>query len=290
MQPIEAFCHTARLSYLHVGTTGPTIVLLHGWGAFKELWWATLTALAPSAQLFAIDLPGHGQSPIDDTRRMEHIAQRVVQFCTAQQLEQIILVGHSMGGNAAIELTLSQSSLVQSLVLVDAATNTGQMPLYLRSYRNNMITWSILRLGVLLTKQFQPFGKQIPHLHGGGIIRPALRRIAHHVDHDVTALHILLHNLMTNPINTRLSNIQVPTLVISGQFDTLVPPAMSRATAKAIPGAQYCVIPGSSHNPMDEKPTDFVRVLAQFLHLPDAAHQQAENLMYVTQGKGNDHD
>lgn len=290
MQPTEAFCHTARLSYLHIGSTGPTIVLLHGWGAFKELWWATLTALAPYARLFAIDMPGHGQSPIDNTRRMEHIAQRVEQFCIAQQVEKMVLVGHSMGGNAAIELTLRQASLVQSLVLVDAAANTGQMPLYIRSYRNNMITWSILRLGVLLTKQFQPIGKQVPHLHGGGIIRPALRRIAYHADHDVTALHILLHNLMSNPINTRLADIQVPTLVISGQFDTLVPPAMSRATAKAIPGAQYQVIPGSSHNPMDEKPIDFVRVLAQFLHLPYPAHQQTENQTYVTQEKGNGRD
>lgn len=290
MQPIEAFCHSARLAYLHAGTTGPAIVLLHGWGAFKELWWATMTALAPHARLFAVDMPGHGQSPIDSTRRMEQVAQRIEQFCIAHQLEQIVLLGHSMGGNVAIELALRRPSLIQSLVLVDAAANTGQMPLYIRSYRDNVITWSILRVGLLLTKPIQPIGKQIPHLHGGGIIRPALRRIAYQANHDVTALHILLHSLITNPISARLADIQVPTLVVSGQFDTLVPPAMSRATAQTIPGAQYSVIPGSSHNPMDEKPDDFARVLAQFLHVQHPAQLEAETNSSTVPTKGNGHD
>jgi len=48
-QPVEAFCERTRLSYLESGASGSAVVLLHGWSAFKELWWATLLALAPHA-------------------------------------------------------------------------------------------------------------------------------------------------------------------------------------------------------------------------------------------------
>ena len=62
-QPAEAFCEKTRLSYIETGAAGPTVVFLHGWSAFKELWWATLLALAPHAHAYALDMPGHGDSP-----------------------------------------------------------------------------------------------------------------------------------------------------------------------------------------------------------------------------------
>ena len=55
--------------------------------------------------------------------------------------------------------------------------------------------------------------------------------------------------------------------MISGEFDPLVPPPLSRRVAAAIPGAQYAVIRRAAHNPMDERPREFNAVLLDFLGL-----------------------
>src|SRR4051794_33671975 len=112
-QPTEAFCTATGLSYLDIGAGEPAIVLLHGIGGSKEFWWSTLVALAPLGQVLALDLPGHGGSPLDHTYRMAQIAARVADFCAARGLAAITLIGHSMGGNIALELTLARPALVR---------------------------------------------------------------------------------------------------------------------------------------------------------------------------------
>src|SRR5690242_16022009 len=82
-----------------------------GWSAFKELWWSTLLALEPCARALAPDMPGHGGSPLQGSVTMSLIATRIAQFCAARGLERITLVGHSMGGNIALELALARPDL-----------------------------------------------------------------------------------------------------------------------------------------------------------------------------------
>ena len=72
-QPVEVFCEKTCLSYIESGAAGPIVVLLHGWSAFKELWWSTLLALAPHAHAYAPDMPGHGDSPLLGSASMRQI-------------------------------------------------------------------------------------------------------------------------------------------------------------------------------------------------------------------------
>jgi len=249
-QPIEAICKTARLSYLGAGVAGPAVVLLHGWSAFKELWWSTLLALEPHARAFAPDMPGHGGSPLYGSTSMSQLAERITQFCTAQKLERITLVGHSMGGNVALELALAHPELVERLVLVDPAVQPLDMPPYTRSYLDQTLGWAALRASMMLARQVGLVGQFVPHAHQGGIVLPALRRVTYLARHDADALHVLLDSLFTNPIGPRLADLHVPTLVISGEFDPLVPPALSQRVAASIPGARYTVVRREAPKPM----------------------------------------
>jgi 3-oxoadipate enol-lactonase len=264
-QPVESFCETTRLSYLTAGASGPVVLLLHGWSAFKEIWWSTLAALAPHARVFAPDMPGHGDSPLHGSVRMGQIAARIADFCAARRLDSIVLAGHSMSGNVALELALARPDLVRRLVLVDPAAQTKDLPLYTRSYLGAERGWAALRVGLALARPLALVGQHVPHAHSGGFVLPALRRVAYMTRHDASALRVLLDNLFANPIDGRLADVRVPTLVISGEFDPLVPPALSRRVADAIPGARYAVIRGTAHNPMDERPREFARVLLEFL-------------------------
>ena len=266
-QPVEAFCDETRLSYLEAGAVGPTVVLLHGWSAFKELWWSALLALAPQAHAYAPDMPGHGDSPLLGNTSMLQIAQRIERFCATRGDARIALVGHSMGGNIALELALARPDLVERLVLVDAAVQPAEMPAYTRSYLDQTFGWAVLRTSMAAARQISLVGRYVPHAHQGGVVLPALRRVTYMARNDADAMRVLLDRLFENPIGSRLSDLRVPTLVISGEFDPLVPPPLSERVAAAIPGAQYAVIRRAAHNPMDERPREFNATLLNFLSL-----------------------
>lgn len=254
-----------QLSYLRAGARGSAVVLVHGWGAFKELWWSTLIALAPHHLVFAPDLPAHGGSPPRYAVTMTDLAQIIADFCAEVGLNSLALVGHSMGGNIALELALLRPDLVQRLVLVDAATDPHLLPEYAHMQCDHVYGWAALRLRLAMSKRLLPIGRRVPHLHGGGLLRPLLRRSAYMTTHDPEGMQRQLTGLFANPLGTRLSQVRMPTLVITGQFDALVPPVLSRRIANGIPGAHFAIIPGAMHNPMDENPREFERVLQEFL-------------------------
>src|SRR5262249_7137150 len=144
-RPAEAFCESTSLCYLEAGESGPHVVLLPGWSAFKELWWSTFVALGQLARAFAPGMPGHGGWALPGSRGMSLLAARIARFCGARGLERVGLVGHSMGGNVALELALARPDLVESLVLVDPAVQPTEMPPFTRSYLDQTFGWAALR-------------------------------------------------------------------------------------------------------------------------------------------------
>jgi pimeloyl-ACP methyl ester carboxylesterase len=198
---------------------------------------------------------------------MAQIAEALASFCAARGLDRIRLVGHSMGGNIAAELTLRHPDLIERLVLVNPAIQANDMPIYTRSYLYSHQGWLALRASIALAQQVSRFGAHVPHEHGGGLIMPTLRRFRYMAQHDPEVVHRLLGALFENPLLERLPSITQPALVIAGQHDPLVPLELSRRAAQAIPKARLAVIPNSGHNPMDEQPATFRTLLLPFLAL-----------------------
>lgn len=264
-EPSEHVCEQSHLSYLAAGEHGPIVVMLHGWGAFKELWWSSMLHLSGDYRIFAPDMPGHGGSLARGTHTMALIAGRIGEFCAARGASGIALVGHSMGGNVAVELALARTDLVRKLVLVDAALAGRRLPLYTRSYLHDSFGYAALRMTLFAGQQVARFGPKVPHNHGGGMLLPSLRRLAYSANYDAGDMQTLLRNLIANPIEERATRLAVPTLVLSGALDPLVPEPYSRKLARSIPGARYVVLQGAAHNPMDERPQEFSAALADFL-------------------------
>ena len=274
----HCYHHRLGLSYLTAGEEGPAIVFLHGWGAFKELWWSTLRDLGRDYRCFAIDMPGHGESRIGRADQIERIATLVADFCADLGLTSVILVGHSMGGSVAVELTLHYPHLVQRLALIDAAVDAYRMPAYTRLYLLPAIGWPVFRITQAIGRAFRPIGQRIPHDHGGGWIRPWVRRASYLATFDPEGLYRILRSLFATRADERLQQIRVPTLVLTGQFDSLVPPSHARRLAQVIPGARYVVLPASIHNPMDEQPGAFTRALRAFLSDDDEDGRSVERM------------
>ena len=109
-----------KLQYLRQGPDdGPTIVLVHGFGADLNSWMFNQPTLAEQFQVIAMDLPGHGGSSKEvgggDVAAM---TQAVLEFLDALDMTTVHLVGHSLGGACALHLALSQPSRVASASLL----------------------------------------------------------------------------------------------------------------------------------------------------------------------------
>jgi pimeloyl-ACP methyl ester carboxylesterase len=170
-----------------------------------------------------------------------------------------------MGGCVAAELALRRPDLLRRLILVDAAVDAQHMPFFAQTYLQAHVGWPALRVSQMLGRAVRPLGARVPHEHGGGWLRPWMRRAAYLASFDPDGLHRQLRSLFASQGGDRLAQIAVPVLVISGQLDALVPAPLSRRLATRIPGARYVEIPGAMHNPMDERPQAFCRVARAFL-------------------------
>jgi 3-oxoadipate enol-lactonase len=264
--PIRVLRHDRLgISYLQAGQIGPALFFLHGWGAFKELWWHTLRSLGRNYRCYAPDIPGHGESTMAGDGSIVTLGDQMARFCEDLGLRQMVLFGHSMGASVAVELALRHTDLVQRLVLVDPAVDAYRMPAYSRTYLLPHVGWPALRLTQAFGRHVGRLGRHVPHEHGGGWIRPWLRRISYHALFDPEGLHRILHSLFATRAGDRLAAIRVPTLVVSGALDGLVPASLSRQVALQMPNARFVQIPAALHNPMDERPQAFVRIVRPFL-------------------------
>lgn len=275
LQPRSAFCERTQLSYLEAGAGDTTVLLLHGLGSVKEIWWATIIALAGSARVIAPDLPGHGGSPLGATNQLASFPDRINDFISERGLTSVALVGHSLGGHVAVDLALRWPHVVQRLALVGPAIETTHLANTVLAPLNNAQGWATFRGALTVVGWFAPAIRRLPPTRRGGLILPALRRLAYWSDIDPALFHRLLVDLTESQLRLRLGAIRAPALVISGGLDPLIPPNSARAVAAAIPNAGYCEIHVAAHAPMDERTRTFERILLRFL--TDETQQREED-------------
>jgi pimeloyl-ACP methyl ester carboxylesterase len=112
-----------NISY-QINGSGPAIVLLHGFLESKKIWDNFAITLGKEFSILAIDLPGHGESDvISETHSMKLMAEAVEVVLKAENIEQAVIAGHSMGGYVALQLAVDNEELVKGLVLFHSHAN-----------------------------------------------------------------------------------------------------------------------------------------------------------------------
>ncbi len=111
-----------RLRYAQRGDAGPVHLLIHGFGGDCDNWLFNLDALAADGRVYALDLPGHGQSTkaVQDGS-VDALARTVLGFMDAVGIDAAHLVGHSLGGAIALAVALAAPTRVQALSLLAPA-------------------------------------------------------------------------------------------------------------------------------------------------------------------------
>ena len=124
--PVKIEIEGQRLRYLKRGEGGDQVLLIHGFGGDLNNWLFNHEALAAKREVFALDLPGHGESvkAVGDGS-LDTLTDRVIGFMDTLGIESAHLVGHSMGGAICLNLAKRAPSRVKSLVLV-ASAGLGQ--------------------------------------------------------------------------------------------------------------------------------------------------------------------
>jgi pimeloyl-ACP methyl ester carboxylesterase/predicted lipid carrier protein YhbT len=252
--------------YLEAGPRrGPPVVLLHGLGATSASFLPTLWDLARDHRVFAVDLPGFGESdkPVRPLHA-EFFARWLELFLDAVGVDSVRLVGNSMGGRVAIEAALRFPARVDRIALLAPS-----------------LAWRRYRIGARLVRLLRPElgAMPLPMLHGLAVA--VLRSIFAHPARvpaaamnaaadefvrvfatprgRVAFFHAAREIYLERPHGrdgfwSRLPSLSRPALFIFGARDWLVPRSFVRHVRRALPAAACEIYEDCGHVPQFEQP------------------------------------
>lgn len=245
---------------------GDPVVFVHGLLASSATWQEVLAPASAGRPAIAVDLPGFGCSdrpwPFDYSVNGQ--ARGLVDFLDARGIARAVLVGNSLGGAAAMLVAAKHPGRVSALVLVDAATSEAPIAWPTRLMRAPVLGELALALA---TRPLVAYGLRRWLFAGAGRVTdlaiadawfpltiPGTRRAA-------------LLAIRPNPRRYLglEDQIRVPTLIVWGRKDRLIPVEESERLASRIPGSRLVVLPDAGHLPQREQPEAFSRAVAEFL-------------------------
>lgn len=264
-----------RIHCLVAGENGPALVLLHGGGTDSASlsWGEVIPPLSMRHQVFAPDWPGFGQSDKPAiSYTTDYYVQHLQHLLSALNLARVVLLGLSMGGGIALNLALNDPAQVEKLVLVD--------PYY--GFKSPADRWSYLSIHL-------PFVMDLPALLGRSrrLVQWGLSRVLYRPERRTQELidevyreaqqqragkayaswarsEVTWHGPRSET-ESRLHELAIPTLLIQGAQDRLVPVSFALRAHALIAHSQLAILPGCGHWVQRDDPQAFLRAVESFL-------------------------
>ncbi|MFH1646231.1 MAG: alpha/beta fold hydrolase [Chloroflexota bacterium] len=244
------------VSYYTAGHGEPVLVL-HGGGGDARTWLQNIAALAEKYTVYAPDLPGYGGSqPLDGSYFIPELAEFVESFARSLGLEKFHLMGNSLGGGVALNYALKSPHRVRKLVLVSSLCLGKEIALWVRLlciptiFRAMVgMTMAVLRGVRWVVEQLNPAGYIMP-------LSPAAMTLGG---------SITTFKAQTLVLDGRLPEVAVPTLLVWGARDQIVPVHQAYRAAKAIPDCQLKVFENRGHNVHRDEVKQFSSIITRFL-------------------------
>jgi len=275
-----------KVYYRIAGEGDPAFILLHGFGASTFSWREVMDPLSDYGLVIAYDRPAFGftERPLDWAEENPYSQESNIALLLGLldrfQIKQAILVGNSAGGTLATAFTLEHPDRVRALIQVDAAV-------YQTIPDSPLLTWlfntpQMDHLGPLVARRIaggqgdaflQSAWYDIDKLASQPEIMEGYRRPLM-VENWDKALWAYTQAARSPGLEDRLDEIQVPTLVISGAEDEIVPLENSLRLTDDIPGAALSVIENCGHLPQEECPQAFMQAIDSFLSTFTEVHHE----------------
>jgi pimeloyl-ACP methyl ester carboxylesterase len=256
-----------------VDGAGPPVILLHGIGRSLEDWTEQHELLPARYRVYSMDLAGSGWSePLNEPYTLPALARFVAEFLDAMEIaEPAHVVGNSLGGAIAMQLAVDDPARVASLVLVNSAGFGREVSISLRLL-------AIRPLGRLLLRPSRYGARRIERslFHDPTLVTPA------RVEHTFTlaqrphAARVLLETARAlgtirgvrpqwrQTLLRSLAELDIPTLIVWGDRDLILPAAHLNTARTYLPHAQTHLFPDTGHMPQIERAEAFSELLENF--------------------------
>lgn len=259
--------------YWSAGTKGNPVILLHGGGSSIEIWSYNIQALAQHHRVFAFDMVGTGLSDKPAVAySLDYQLQFLRAFLDTLDIQQASLIGNSMGGSIALKFAIESPERVRKLGLI-SSFGLGQE----------------IDIGDRLLAAFPAIAQLIPPSRN--VVRMVLNSCVYDpksVPEEWIELNLQRFNLpgckealisllianldfwgvrreVFSPIVRQLDRIKVPTLIIWGKQDAIVPVSHADFAARKIPHSRLHIFDRCGHWAQVEYPEEFNQLILEFL-------------------------
>lgn len=248
------------INYVDEGKGSHTLLFIHGLGSNLKAWQKNIEGLKGRYRCIAMDLPNYGQSSTGQYPfSMSFFAETIHLFIQKLKLKKVVLVGHSMGGQAAIHFALQYPSSLSHLVLLAPAGFERFTPQQV-SWFEQVYTAAFVKSATenQIIKNFQLNFYDMPE-DAQFMISDRLQMRADSLAYDQYCSMIpqCVLGMLKEPVFDRLKEVKSPTLVFFGEADRLIPNPLLNAKLTTtdvaqkgvdqLPNAKLVMVPKAGH-------------------------------------------
>lgn len=281
--------HGHEVAY-RAGGDGPLVLLVHGMAGSSAMWEPAIPFLEPHVSYLAPDLPGHGRSA---KPRSDYSLGAQASFLRDLMVtlghDRATIVGQSLGGGIALQFAYQYPERCERLVLVCAGGLGEEVTPLLRAL-------TLPGVDLVLPLAFQPVYRSVVDgvvglmarvgLQPTPVARETWRSYCSLIDPETRRAFLATLNSVVDLQGQRISAkdrlylaSSLPTQIVWGDADPIIPVAHAHDTHDAIPGSRLEIFPGAGHYPHCEDPQHFAEVLLDFVRSTPAAQLDAGELV-----------
>ncbi len=260
------------------GEEGPPVLLLHGFGTNGYTWTRWVTELAKSYRVFVVEMKGFGASPTprDGQYRPQDQALLLHHLVLQNDLRDLTLVGHSLGGSilllASLRLFEADPSRLRKMVLIGAPVGPQAVSPFIRLAGRPWLGRILLRLipSRFLIKtalKWAYFDRSLVTEAAVEAYAEPLRRRDGRYALALSARQVVPGDFKDVP--HRLRKLTTPTLLLWGEEDPIVPLSAGRRAEGMLPNAALEILPECGHMPQEECPRESLDIVLKFLESGD---------------------
>ncbi|MFB8787281.1 MAG: alpha/beta hydrolase [Potamolinea sp.] len=253
----------------------PVMVFVHGWGGSARYWESTAKTLADEFDCLLYDLRGFGRSklpqdPSDLLYEMEEYAEDLAMLLNCLELKRVYINAHSLGASAATMFLTRYPERVERAILTcmgvfeyeeRAFTAFHTIGGYVVKFRPRWFL-QVPFAGLMFMARF--LHRPLPSAVSRAFLEDYLE-----ADYKAAFGTMLtaVSKYAAEVMPQEFAKLSVPTLLVAGQYDKIIPAALGRRAAQLSEKVEYFEIPGTAHFPMLEKPTIYLDKVREFLSI-----------------------